>query len=259
VIDLLAVESDLLDVSRRFADVLRSAPDASAKVKGLEWKIAELAAHVATVLDWQSYSVALFDPAVPGAHPAYNERLLHQFPERDPKVLARVIEDRAAEATDRLGRDPDRRIYAFNTPRSVTSYGALLLGELLVHGWDLANTLHRPWPITAAQARTVVYGAAEALPFLVNRSVAKPLRCVFEIRLRGGEPLLIRVQNGSVSVSVAEPAGYVDLHVSGEPVTYLLVGAGRRSEWRAALTGKIVSWGPRPWLALPLRRLFVKL
>ena len=72
-------------------------------------------------------------------------------------------------------------------------------------------------------------------------------------------PVVIRVNNGSVSVTVGDPTGYVDLHVSGEPVTYLLVGAGRRSEWRAALTGKIVSWGPRPWLALPLRRLFVKL
>src|SRR5947208_16725711 len=88
VIDLLAVESDLLDVSRRFADLVRSAPDGGARVRGLEWTVAELAAHVATVLDWQSYSVALFDPAIPGAHPAYNQRLLQQFPERNLPPLA---------------------------------------------------------------------------------------------------------------------------------------------------------------------------
>jgi hypothetical protein len=128
-----------------------------------------------------------------------------------------------------------------------------------VHGWDLARTLRRPWRITAEQARAVIYGAAEVLPFLVDRKVAKPLQCVFEIRLRGGDPLFIRVHDGSVSASVGTQPRYVDLRVSGEPVTYLLVGAGRRSEWRAALTGRIVSWGPRPWLALPLRHLFVKL
>src|SRR5437588_11422326 len=123
VIDLLAVESDLLDVSRRFGGLVRSAPDGAAKVRGLEWTVAELTAHVATVLDWQSYSKALFDPAVPGAHPAYNERLLQQFPERDLRTLAGIIEDRAAEATDRLGGDPDRRIYTFNVARSASSYG----------------------------------------------------------------------------------------------------------------------------------------
>ena len=259
VIDLLQVESDVLDGGRRFAELVRSAPDADAKVKGLEWTVAELAAHVATVLDWQSYSTARFDPAVPGAHPAYNQRLLDQFPERDLTTLAGIIEDRAAEAADRLGNDPTRRLYTFTVARTAASYGAVLLGELLVHGWDLARTLHRPWKISKDQARTVVYGAAEVLPFVVNRAVAKRLQCAFEIRLRGGEPVFIRVGNGAVETSVGEGPEYVDLHVSGEPVTYLLVGAGRKSEWAAALTGKIVSWGPRPWLALPLRNLFVKL
>ena len=259
VIDLLAVESDVLATSRRFAELVRSAPHADAKVKGLEWTVAELAAHLATVLDWQSYSTALFDPAVPGAHPAYNERLLEQFPERDLTRLAALIEDRAAEAVDRLGDDPTRRLYTFTVARTAASYGAVLLGELLVHGWDLARTLRRPWKISKDQARTVVYGAAEVLPFVVNRAVAKKLRCAFDIRLRGGEPVLIRVQNGAVTTTIGTHTDYVDLHVSGEPVTYLLVGAGRKSEWMAALTGKIVSWGPRPWLALPLRNLFVKL
>src|SRR6266542_2640421 len=106
VIDLLAVESDLLDVSARFADLLRRAPGGGTRVKGLEWRVAELAAHVATVLGWPSYSVALFDPAIPGAHPAYNQRLLQQFAERDVRTLAGIIEDRSAEATDRLGSDP---------------------------------------------------------------------------------------------------------------------------------------------------------
>jgi uncharacterized protein (TIGR03083 family) len=226
MIDLLAVESDLLDVGRRFGELVRSAPDGDAKVRGLEWTVAELTAHVATVLDWQSYSKALFDPAVPGAHPAYNERLLQQFPERNLNTLASLIEDRAPEATDRLGGD--RRIYTFNVARSVTSYGALLLGELLVHGWDLARTLRRPWRITAEQARTVIYGAAEVLPFLVDRKVASPLQCAFEIGLRGGQPLFIRVHTGSVSISVGAQPGYVDLtsRASRSPICSSAPAAG---------------------------------
>ena len=83
-IDLLVVESDVLEVARRFADLVRAAPDGNAKVKGLDWTVGELAAHVATVLDWESYSRALFDPATPGAH--REDRVLGATPLAGPAV-----------------------------------------------------------------------------------------------------------------------------------------------------------------------------
>ena len=259
MIDLLAVESDILAVGRRVADLVRAAPDGAAGVKGLTWSIAEVAAHVATVLDWRSYAAAVFDVSAPGLHPAYNEQKLRQFTERDLGVLARVIEDRAAEAVEQLGDDANRRVYEFGIQRTIASYAGLLLGELVIHGRDLARTLHQRWPISPDRARTVFYAGTEVLPYLVDRDVARGLQGVYEIRLRRGMPIFIRVNDSRVSVSLGDPPGYIDLHVSGEPVAYMLVGYGRMSEWRAALTGKIVTWGPRPWLALPLRRLFVKL
>jgi hypothetical protein len=46
--------------------------------------------------------------------------------------------------------------------------------------------------------------------------------------------------------------------VSADPVTYLLVGYGRRSPWPAIARGGILAWGRMPWLALRFASLFAQ-
>jgi hypothetical protein len=41
-------------------------------------------------------------------------------------------------------------------------------------------------------------------------------------------------------------------------VALLLVSYGRISQWRPALTGKMVAWGRRPWLGLFLTHYLVR-
>jgi hypothetical protein len=50
--------------------------------------------------------------------------------------------------------------------------------------------------------------------------------------------------------------GPVDCHLLADPVAFLLVMYGRRGPVRTALTGGVLAWGRRPWLALQLPRLF---
>src|SRR5205085_2011411 len=50
--------------------------------------------------------------------------------------------------------------------------------------------------------------------------------------------------------------GRADVHISSEPVTALLNAYGRIGPWRPALTGKVLVWGRRPWLAPGFPRLF---
>jgi len=38
--------------------------------------------------------------------------------------------------------------------------------------------------------------------------------------------------------------------ISGDPVTFLLVGYGRMPLGRALLRGGVLAWGRRPWLGL---------
>jgi hypothetical protein len=44
--------------------------------------------------------------------------------------------------------------------------------------------------------------------------------------------------------------------ISADPVAFFLVAVGRRSQWGQIARGRLVAWGPRPWLGLRLTRLF---
>jgi hypothetical protein len=49
----------------------------------------------------------------------------------------------------------------------------------------------------------------------------------------------------------------VDVRLSVEPVTYLLVTFGRLPVWRAVIRGQMVTWGRRPWRAGELGTIFM--
>ena len=54
--------------------------------------------------------------------------------------------------------------------------------------------------------------------------------------------------DGTLHVST-DYAESVDCHLSADPTAFLLVMYGRQGPLRPALTGKVVAWGRKPWLA----------
>jgi hypothetical protein len=56
----------------------------------------------------------------------------------------------------------------------------------------------------------------------------------------------IVLRNGQVSVE--EPGGPTDIQIFFDPPTFNQMMFHRVSKVRAALTGKVVVWGRRPWL-----------
>jgi hypothetical protein len=54
------------------------------------------------------------------------------------------------------------------------------------------------------------------------------------------------------------PAPDADCRLSADPVAFLLAGSNRQSQWKTLLTGKMVAFGRKPWLALNFKTVFVK-
>jgi uncharacterized protein (TIGR03083 family) len=248
----------------RTAQLLRAVPDPGVRIPGLQWTIAEAAAHlVGELTDYTRYVTGErkahgFDD--PDQSPsqrsaAANVAQLAAYPERDLGTLADALAP-AVEGflTAAAGRSGDEAIPASNgLTMTLPTMIAALLGEQVIHGIDIARASGQKWPISRGDALVVVAGVMAMVPDYVDRKLAAGLHITYELRFRGGSSYRVAIDDGSARV--VGPAGPVDCVISADPVAFLLVGYGRTGQLGAILTGKIVASGRKPWLGLKFGRL----
>jgi uncharacterized protein (TIGR03083 family) len=222
----------------------------------LTWTVGEAAAHL--VADLHVYTDVVRgrgpEPGRPGAetaaelNTAENRRQLATYPERDLGRLATELAEgvpaylaaAAAAPSDQRAGTP---IGIGMTPATVT---AILLGEQLIHGLDLARGGGVPWPVTAADARLVIPGMMELLPSYLDRDRTRDLHVRYELRFGDGLRYQLAIEEGTAVVSV--PAARPDCVITADPAAFLLVGYGRTGQWGAILRGKLRAGGRKPWL-----------
>ena len=261
---------ELLDAIDRaggqVTDLLRSAApgDADRRLPGSSWTVGDTAAHLADgtgsyvdYLNGSTESWADLSDLPGGSLAASNARHLAEVADRDLGSLADAIDARLAEVAVAAGAlDADDRVFWHGLDVPLATFLAAGLGELLVHGLDLAKVLERPWPIPPGEAAMVAEGLVPLLHLLVAEEAAKGVRVTYELRLRGGGTATLAFRDGALDARMG-PAPDADCRVSADPVAFLLVAYGRRSQWSAAATGKLLAWGRKPWAAFRLTSLLV--
>lgn len=249
--------------AERVSEMLVDA-DAQQAVAGSEWTIGELGAHLvdaaARNCDMGGPGLsAPFERWTQEAMAEFNaERMAGEFAERDPAVLGPALVSGTAEVLEAYGPDGDRLVQWYWTEIRVEEALAIWLGELVIHGLDLARTRARAWPISRAEGVTVFEGIAAIAPDVVNVDTVRSTGdAVFHLHFRGGGPdyTFATSSDGTLTAAREKPAS-ADLHISASPVAYLLVGYGRKSQWAAIARGQIMAWGKKPWLALRFADLF---
>ena len=151
----------LHSASARFIELVESLgpADAERPVPGLDWDVGTTVAHVLTVVrrgfaDRRRSSSAETTPAL-------NQQCLDETPERDPAVLAAQLREDVHTALDLVfPKISDDREFAFHGGVTTTLTPALhiVLGEYVIHGFDVARATDRPWTITDDEALLVVPG-----------------------------------------------------------------------------------------------------
>lgn len=244
---------------RRVADLLLRQDRPGRKVSGLEWSVAETAAHLAARTGrFAGYLAGSKAPDRPIADIAseneedIRDRAAHALPEHVEELRSNV---RAFVAATRgkLGADPIP--WYSGVTIDVATLTGLLLGELLVHGFDVAGTVGARWPMSASDGRTILRAAVVLAPHYVDPKATRGVSATFRVAARGGPTFRIRVDDGAATVETAP--GDADCTIRVDPVSFVLVSYGRVSRWRAMATGKLLATGRRPWAALRFDRYFL--
>ena len=125
----------------------------------------------------------------------------------------------------------------------------ILLAELVVHGFDIARALARPWPIDPHHVEQIFQGLDPIAPGWVNPAQARRLTATFEVHLRGQATHVYSFRNGHLQVNPAGPHR-ADVHIWADPAAFLLALYRRQPKWRHIAAGRLLAWGRKPWLAL---------
>jgi putative sterol carrier protein len=280
VTDWQQSQDALREEVERVTAMLRSIRDPAAPAVG-QWTIGELAMHLSQA--WLAVpglargDLSRLYEVIPSIADVAGDSLMRDIwelegltvlgvrsdPERDPAVLADRIDQRADEYfAECAGYSPTdlRPWFVEGTRVPVSTLTGHLLNETLMHGYDIARADGRRWPIKRPHAAMVIRHLF--LPVLrelgprtlVDGAKAAGLRATYDLRIRAGDRLHFVFDDGQLKVE--EPvARKVDCHISADPVAFVMMFWGRRGQWSAIATGKLMAWGRKPWLGLRFKSL----
>lgn len=262
--DVEAFRDALGRAAGRVAELFRTAAGPDRRVPGSAWTVGDVAAHLAGGVDAYvgylagSTEVRADLSDLPGGSlAASNAENLAMVADRDVGRLAGHIEAGVDDVVAAVaGRDGSEPVFWHGRTVALSTFLASAVAELLVHGLDVARALGRPWPIEGGDARLVDLGLVPLLPLLVHPERARGVTVTYELRFRGGGRATLAFRDGDLDARVGA-AEQADCRIGADPVAFLLVAYGRRSQWSAMAGGRLTAWGRRPWLALRLTGMLV--
>ena len=268
-----AVRQVLAQVGNRAADLIGSIADMNRPVPGLDWTVGQVAAHVLVAIRGNTASMggnpeqlSQFVPDVGG----YSDRMaamtsgaLAAEPVRDPAAAAAALREAVAEFVNQAEQQaPHDAVqtpwYGAGVSLPVAMDSRLMIGELLIHGLDIARGLGKPWPLARDEVLLAIPAIYAMMPRLFNADAGRDVNATFKVRMRGGDTTCLRIRNGSVDAAPWGPlTGRADCALSADPVAFFLLAYGRKRQWPLIAQGRLLSYGRKPWLALSLRGWFV--
>lgn len=255
----------LREAAGRASVMLRAVRDPDAPVSGMAWTVSQTTAHmISEITDYARFARGeqnLAGPISPAdgqsaaqRNAAANAAQLERFTEREMSRLADLVvpaaEDFITAAQPRTGEPILASNGLFMTLPTMT---AVLLGEVLIHGLDIARAASIPWHISRPDALHVIAGIMAILPDYIDRRQAAGLHVSYDVRLRGGPRYRIAIHDGTAAVTA--PGQRADCWISADPVAFLLVGYGRSGQWTQIARGKLLAGGRKPWLGLGFGKL----
>jgi len=233
--------------------------DGSLRIPGGDWTAHQLVAHLVSTA--RRYSDPNPDAMAPTPRDVdvLNDREIDVLMSSSMRDLVSDLAFAHAELQEASShRDADDSVpFHAGLTLSPTAAAGEWLGELLVHGRDLARAAGVRWTMSDADSLIVAAFTFEVLPAYIDTArIRRPLDVV--VKLRGGTPQLVTVRGRLVEIRDAERASRPHAVIAARPSAWVLLGYGRTSLARAIPRGLLVLGGNRPWRALEFQRAAIR-
>lgn len=258
--ELFQAEQAALDrVRERLRALIAGATDLEVPIPGSQWSAQQSVAHLLTTFglygelaNGTASPYAAMDPVVIAAE---NARRLADIGETEPAKLAALLDDSVERYLEILdGHAGNQQLIWHGGVRAeLATLAGVLLAEALLHGFDIARALGRPWPIEAQDALIVLAAYAPCLPLVVDTARTRGLTASIELALEGADAVRISFVDGELSAGVEVES---DATLTADPVAFLLVRTGRLDRFPAFALGQFAAGGRRPELAVHFFDLF---
>ena len=153
-VDPLALACRALPVvTGQFAELVVTAPDLSVLARASRWTVREVAVHVAVGARAFADLASESNPSLPGMADlsAEIERRMADVSETDPGKLAALTQDAIEDFVDAwVDRPADFPLDWAGCPITAATLAGVLLGEVVMHGYDMA---YAPGPTVAYRSR----------------------------------------------------------------------------------------------------------
>jgi hypothetical protein len=248
------------EAAGRVADLVRPLADTGVLLLADRWTVGEAAAHLASVgplfCEWAAGEYRLYGDGTPDGLAHANAGKLSEFSERSgPRLAELIVDSTRAFLAATEGRPGSARVRTPLVEMDVDTLQSYMLTHLLGHGWSIARALRKPLPLRRDLVLLCLPFFATVMPAVLESEKTRELSASFMVHFRGGPKVAVVFEKGNLSVGTTAP-GRVDCHIHADPAAFFLVAMGLRTQWGPIVTGKLMTWGTKPWLALQFTGLF---
>lgn len=216
----------LLGVAKEFAELLRSLSfeEGRGAVPGLDWTVAETAAHILSLPRRGTRRGATLEDLA-----ALNATQIAEVSERDPAEIADAFLDELHDLTASMEGLPADMVFDLHLGlrADLTTLLSYVVADIQVHGHDIADATDRSWNLDDGRAALTLLVIMRAItPWVRPEVLAGPPRTIALQFATLDQPLVIEAGAGAFTVTRESPADAAPVAASAGAV--LLAVAGRR-------------------------------
>lgn len=244
----------------RFDRLLRGA-DPQARIPGGDWTVAQLAAHMVSVthryrqiIRGEDFRRAMSVTDMDVINQAEMEALIAPVPELADQI--QVVADEMDDWFDVHPVDPELVAFHGGAMISGLTTQTNWLGELVMHGADVARAIRTPYTMDERDMLLVARGMMEYGHGFLRRDVSRATNVCVALKIPGARPYLIHIHDGIAEfrARTADDRPDAVMRVRASTLTELLYK--RIGQFTAARQGLLIVGGRRPWVALKLASYF---